>query len=89
MPVLLMDRKQWERATTEGRGWPGGSGFFSRVPDVEPNSPRASDAACAYTTVLASFFHAGQGKPNVEGIVQTDNSAPSGFLVRLVAFYYS
>jgi hypothetical protein len=40
-------------------------------------------------TVLAGFFHAGQGKPNVEGIVQTDNSAPSGFLVRLVAFYYS
>jgi len=57
--------------------------------DVEPNSPMPPNAACVYFTVLASFFHADQGKPNVEGIVQTDNSAASGFLVRLVAFYYS
>jgi hypothetical protein len=82
----------WIWAPGRGRTQSGACADVNRAmtyvfPDVEPDSPRPPNAACAYFTVLASFFHAGQGKPEVDGIVQTDNSAASGFLVRLVAFY--
>jgi hypothetical protein len=41
---------------------------------VDPNSPIPADAACDYYSILGSILYPGQGKRNVELIVQPDTS---------------
>jgi hypothetical protein len=55
--------------------------------NVESNPPLPARDACDYDASGESFFHPGQGKPVIDGIVQVGAAHNKSFVVKLVAAY--
>lgn len=61
----------------------------SAYPGTESNSPIPAHASCDYYALPGDFFHPGQGKPVIDGIVQgSQTHTGNSFLIELIGSYY-